>query len=298
MWYIVDVWWDHSDEGTPNDNFMVYANSESEAQKIAKKWGPPVDLTVRKVDPKYAKNAEDAISMFHKKKISVDFVVDKGGRMHRIKNGKIQGQISEARGSDIKKITSLAMGELSTQSSKNILRKANPKKLGKLIDSLYDKADKVIKKRGLKMSQDEIDAEVAVMVALEISTKGSRYLSEASMGNKKEVKENYTRFPTLKKLVQVQYTDPRNKEGGFKIHTEFDGPYVNDRGIIEGTYVMYEDENFPGNFIGVHVSNELSEEDRTPVINVVAMDRDKKLVRDRMAYRRRKSNAAVNELFK
>jgi len=212
MWYIVDVWWDRSDEGTPNDNFMVYANSESEAQKIAKKWGPPVDLTVKKVDPKYAKNAEDAISMFHKKKISVDFVVDKGGRMHRIKNEKIQGQISE------------------------------------------------------------------------ISTKGSMYLNEG-----------YTRFPTLQKLVQVQYTDPRNKEGGFKIHTEFDGPYVNDMGVIEGSYVMYEDENFPGNFIGVHVSNELSEEDGTPEINVIAMDRNKKLVRDRMAWRRRKSNAAINE---
>ena len=198
MWYTVDVWWDRDDDGTPNDKFMVYANSEGEAKKIAKKWGPPVDLTVKKID---AKNAESALSMYHKKKIAIDFVVDKAGRMHRVKNGKIQG----------------------------------------------------------------------------------------------DIKENYTRFPTLKKLVQVQYTDPRNKEGGFKIHTEFGGPYVNDMGIIEGSYVMYEDENFPGNFIGVHVSNELSEEDGKPAVNVVAMDRNKNAVINRMKYRNRKSKAAIQE---
>jgi len=121
-------------------------------------------------------------------------------------------------------------------------------------------------------------------------------IAEATMRKNKEVKENYTHFPSLKKLVQINYTDPRNKESdGYKIHTEVEGQCVVDGKCVEGTYVMYEDEAYPGNYIAVHVSNDLNEETGEPEINVVAMDKNKKLVRDRLAYRRRKSKSAVNE---
>lgn len=108
------------------------------------------------------------------------------------------------------------------------------------------------------------------------------------------LKEGYTHFPSLKKLVRVNYTDPRG-QSGFKVHTETEGPYIKDGKCIEGTYIMYEDEAYPGNYVAVHVSSDVSEDSGEPTVNVVAMDKNRKLVRDRLAYRRRKCKASVNE---
>ena len=104
------------------------------------------------------------------------------------------------------------------------------------------------------------------------------------------IKENYTHYPSLKKLVNVNYADPRvdSEENKFKIHAEVDGPFVKGDKTIDGTYVMYEDEAYPGNYVAVHVSSGVNEETGDPEVSVVAMDKNKHLVRDRMAYRKRK----------
>lgn len=112
------------------------------------------------------------------------------------------------------------------------------------------------------------------------------------------VKESYTHYPSLKKLVNVHYTDPRNESEGdkYKIHAEVNGPIVKDGKGIPGTYVMYEDEAYPGNYIAVHVAKKLNEDGESNV-TVVAMDKSRALVRDRMAYRRRRSQSISEQML-
>jgi hypothetical protein len=109
------------------------------------------------------------------------------------------------------------------------------------------------------------------------------------------VKESYTHYPSLKKLVNVHFTDPRTDEGDYKVHAEIDGPIYNREAdeVVNGTYVMYEDGEYPGNYIAVHVSKNMNEKKGDKKVCVVAMDKSKNLVKDRMMYRRRTSNSVA-----
>ncbi len=101
-------------------------------------------------------------------------------------------------------------------------------------------------------------------------------------------------YPALKKLVNLQYTDPRTKDGcsivaekcgKFKVKKESEA--------IDGSYIMYEDSEMKGKYIAVHVSDAINEESGEATINVIAIG-NKQSVRERMGYRMRR-NKNVNE---
>ena len=105
-----------------------------------------------------------------------------------------------------------------------------------------------------------------------------------------------THYPSLKNLVKMSYTDPRVATEGTKIHVEKEGIFVQGDSVIEGSYIMYEDKGLPGKYIAVHVSNDVSEDSGEPTVNVIALDMNRKQVKERMAYRMRKSKGACNEV--
>ena len=156
-----------------------------------------------------------------------------------------------------------------------------------------DELEKELKKYGIKLidGPDEND-EFVVSGSLSNIKKWWKEIDDTEDPFKSGdiIKENYTHYPSLKKLVNVNYADPRvdSEENKFKIHAEVDGPFVKGDKTIDGTYVMYEDEAYPGNYVAVHVSSGVNEETGDPEVSVVAMDKNKHLVRDRMAYRKRK----------
>lgn len=332
MWYLVEIWWDNFDDGD-TDYFGVWAKSKNEAKKIAKKWAPKSaeDVVITQQNTKYV---DDFIKFNMKLRNNIDFVVDKSGKMHRVHGGmKIYGSLDEAPmgktkevkvyDKDRKKVlatvnsraTSIgaakAAGAKAAQYAKvngeyawvvkESINEGSSNKYRVLSFDVHgyrgDDLEKELKKYGIKLldGPDENDEFVVYGSRTNINKWWRKTDDEDPFKSGDIIKENYTHFPSLKKLVNVSYTDPRAEGGNYKIHAEVDGACVVDGKAIDGTYIMYEDDAYPGNYIAVHVANEVNEESDEPMINVVAMDKNKKLVRDRMAYRRRKSKAAVNE---
>jgi hypothetical protein len=114
----------------------------------------------------------------------------------------------------------------------------------------------------------------------------------------KGIDEGYKmHYPSLKKLTQLQYTDPRVATEGRKVHAERAGNFTKGDTSIAGHYVVYEDTGFPGTYIGVHIGSELSEDGGDAPINVVAMDTSRAAVVNRVAYRARRSTVAENEIL-
>ena len=103
-------------------------------------------------------------------------------------------------------------------------------------------------------------------------------------------------YPSLKKLVDLQYDDPRTKDS-CTIVAEKCGKLRKENGeVIEGSYIMYEDSEMKGKFIAVHVSDAINEESGESEVNVIAIG-NKKSVRERMGYRIRR-NKNLEEGFK
>ena len=103
-------------------------------------------------------------------------------------------------------------------------------------------------------------------------------------------------YPSLKKLSELNYCDPRSDTTGKRIFVEKEGNFRKGESNIGGHYVIYEDEGFPGSYIGVHVSSEINEDSGEPSVNVVAIDPSRSAVLNRVAYRMRQSKIAENEI--
>lgn len=102
-------------------------------------------------------------------------------------------------------------------------------------------------------------------------------------------------YPSLKKLANLQYTDPRINTEGKKIYVEKEGTFKKGDSTINGHYVVYEDAEFPGSYIGVHIGSELSEDSGEAPINVVAIDPSRSAVVNRVAYRARASKITEHD---
>jgi len=100
-------------------------------------------------------------------------------------------------------------------------------------------------------------------------------------------------YPSLKKLVQMNYTDPRTTECNIKFERE--GIFKNGDDAIKGSYVVYEEEGF---HIGVHVSSDINEDSGDPSVNVIAIDKNPNAVTNRVLYRIRRSKNVEEKLKK
>ena len=105
----------------------------------------------------------------------------------------------------------------------------------------------------------------------------------------KKLNEFKASYPSLKKIFSMSYTDPRVETEGKKICSEKSGDYSHGEKLYKGHYIVYNDAELPGKFIGIHVSNEINEETGDPIINVIAIDKNKNSVVRRMNYRMKKS---------
>jgi len=103
-------------------------------------------------------------------------------------------------------------------------------------------------------------------------------------------------YPSLKKLTQLQYTDPRISTEGRKIHAEKEGNLRSIAGDTHGHYVVYEDTGMPGSFIGIHVSSDISEDTGEASIAVLAIDTSRSAVVNRVSYRMRQSKIVESEV--
>ncbi len=127
--------------------------------------------------------------------------------------------------------------------------------------------------------------------------KSKRGLLAISPGYDDDINESYKmHYPSLKRLTQVNYTDPRVNTEGRKIYVEKEGNFRKGDTDTHGHYIVYEDSTMPGTYIGVHIGSELSEDGGDAPVNVVAMDTNRSAVVNRVAYRMRKSKIAETEL--
>ena len=99
--------------------------------------------------------------------------------------------------------------------------------------------------------------------------------------------------PTLNKLVNMEYSDPRQKDG-CKIVAEKGGSFRHGDDVVDGSYIMYQDNALPGKFVAVHVSDSVNEETDEPNVAVVAIGNNKQKVMQNMAYRMRRMKDAVD----
>jgi len=112
------------------------------------------------------------------------------------------------------------------------------------------------------------------------------------------VNEGYKlHYPSLKKMVQLQYTDPRIATEGKNILVTKEGNFRKGDENISGHYIVYEDKGMPGTYIGVHISSDMNEDTGEPsAINVVALDTNRSTVTNRMTYRMRQSKIVEAEV--
>lgn len=104
------------------------------------------------------------------------------------------------------------------------------------------------------------------------------------------IEESYkVHYPSLKKMTQLQYTDPRVNTEGKTIHVTKEGNFRKGDSNCQGTYIVYEDAGMPGSYIGVHIGNDINEESGEAPVSVVAIDTNRAAVVNRVAYRMRKS---------
>jgi hypothetical protein len=96
------------------------------------------------------------------------------------------------------------------------------------------------------------------------------------------------RFPTLRKMVETTYVDPRQE--GKRIHFQKEGTFAgNDGRIMRGTYVCYHEAAMPSKCVTVFVDEEIREgmaEDYNPV-NLISITGDRKAAMSRVSYRNR-----------
>lgn len=102
-------------------------------------------------------------------------------------------------------------------------------------------------------------------------------------------------YPSLKKLSELSYVDPRVNTEGKRIFAEKEGNFRLGESNIHGHYVVYEDMEFPGSYIGVHIGSDLSEDTGEAPIHVVAIDPSRSAVLNRVAYRARASKIAESD---
>lgn len=149
---------------------------------------------------------------------------------------------------------------------------------------------------GIKnMSVIDIDAEsigdilsmyrgTDIKIDFAMDRNGKVYIGEKEM---RSIKESFkAHYPSLKKITQIHYTDPRlSKDLKNNIRLEKEGNFLKDKKLLKGHYMVYETDGF---YVGVHVSEDINEESGEPHINIVALDKKYKNVRERVAYRARR----------
>jgi hypothetical protein len=102
-------------------------------------------------------------------------------------------------------------------------------------------------------------------------------------------------YPSLKQMSSLKYTDPRVNTEGRKVHVEKEGSFKCSESSIHGHYIVYEDKGMPGSFIGIHVGSEINEDSGEAPINVIAIDKSRAAVVNRVQYRMRQSRVSENE---
>lgn len=126
---------------------------------------------------------------------------------------------------------------------------------------------------------------------------GSGTKNRANSPNQEVIVEGYKlHYPSLKKLTQINYTDPRVNTEGRTIHVEKEGNFRSGENNTHGHYVVYEDKGMPGSYIGIHVGSEISEDSGEAPVSVIAMDTNRSTVVNRVAYRMRQSKIAEGEV--
>ena len=251
-----------------------------------------------------------------------DFVVDeKGKELNGSKQAKIR-QLGEAVEPETDKMKRLAGMPMLNESILNEFKGANPADIKKFIeltdpddwqmyDSDFKELDRLIQK---------FDSEGTLEKAWEASSKAHFGKPNTKHGNdplawfntkritkagklhgqdlkalkarikrRNNMTENFkVNSPTLSKLANMEYSDPREKDG-CRIAAEKTGKYVKEGNVSDGNYIMYQDNDLPGKFIAVHVSDDINEDTGSANVNVVAIGTSKKNVLERMAYRMRRA---------
>lgn len=96
------------------------------------------------------------------------------------------------------------------------------------------------------------------------------------------------RFPTLRKMVETTYVDPRQE--GKKIYFQKEGTFLGkDDRVMRGTYVCYHESEMPSKCVTVFIDEEIREgmaEDYNPV-NLISITNDRKQAMSRVSYRNR-----------
>ena len=72
------------------------------------------------------------------------------------------------------------------------------------------------------------------------------------------VNEYRIKFPTLRKMIETNYVNPRVE--GKKIFVEKSGRMFKDGEIKEGSYFLYKDSKMPNKYITVFVDSSINED--------------------------------------
>lgn len=102
-------------------------------------------------------------------------------------------------------------------------------------------------------------------------------------------------YPSLKKFINVNFTDPRVYAEGKKIYFEMEGSILDEGKLIDGHYVMYEDLEMPRKYIAVFVDKKVNEDTGEISVYPVGIDTNKHKTINKIRYRQRVSNKKFNE---
>ncbi len=242
---------------SPGNFFAVWAKGEKDAMKTAERWSNDTDGLVVAGRYKNMKAAEKGARSRGKvyKSVTISFAVKDGGLVAT--KDVIKMNEGTFKLGDKVKISSTGKNGV--------------------IDKLFAKDKYNVKVSGLTQKEKGPRNGVFMYSASELK------LDESFNVN----------APTLNKLVNMEYSDPRQKDG-CKIVAEKCGK-LNDS---DGSYIMYQDSALPGKYVAVHVSDDINEDSESANVSVVAIGSSKKHVKERMAYRIRRNKGSVNEAIK
>ena len=140
-----------------------------------------------------------------------------------------------------------------------------------------------------KLKHKRINGEKVTLQFTAVDGKKGEYTVKGTLKESEELDESFNvHYPALKKLVNLQYKDPRTQDG-CKIVAEKCGKIKKENGeVANGSFIMYEDSELKGKYIAVHVTEEINEESGESDVTVIAIG-NKQKVRERMGYRIRRN---------
>ena len=98
------------------------------------------------------------------------------------------------------------------------------------------------------------------------------------------VKEYKVKFPTLRKMIETNYVNP--KAEGKKIYVEKAGNMFVDGETKEGSYYVYKDSDMPSKYITVFVNSAVNEDgEATDNVHVLGFSKNKQQGINKIRYR-------------